>query len=209
MLTPAVVEAYDAAAPDAATTETATVGLGCFWGPEARFGATEGVVRTRVGYAGGTEPAPTYHALGDHTEVVQVDYDPRVVTYRDLLGVAFRAHDPRHQPPKRQYHSVVLTTGDQRAVVEDFLAERGLTVDGVATRVESLSRFTLAETYHQKHSLRAGGVPDALPEGAALRESPAAATLNGRAAGHDLPAGDALARATDERARTDPGGTAR
>lgn len=202
MLTPAVVEAYDAAAPDPGATETATFGLGCFWGPDAQFGAMEGVVRTRVGYAGGTERDPSYHALGDHTEVLQVDYDPQVVSYRALLRAAFRSHDHRRQPGKRQYQHVVLTTGDQRAVLEDFLAERGLSVDGIATRVEPLSRFHLAEAYHQKHSLRSGGVPDALPDDdAALRESPAAATLNGRAGGHDLPAGDDLRAALERTAQ--------
>src|SRR6056297_2299392 len=61
----------EALAPTA--TETATFGMGCFWGPDARFGAMPGVVRTRVGYAGGTTPDPTYHDLGDHTEVVQIE----------------------------------------------------------------------------------------------------------------------------------------
>ena len=68
-LSPSVVREHDRAAPDPSETETATFGLGCFWGPDARFGALKGVVRTRVGYAGGTETDPSYHALGDHTEV--------------------------------------------------------------------------------------------------------------------------------------------
>ena len=49
-----------------------------FWFPEAQFGATKGVLRTRVGYAGGTKPSPTYYSLGDHTETVELDYDPEV-----------------------------------------------------------------------------------------------------------------------------------
>ena len=75
-LSPSVVREHDRAAPDPSATETATFGLGCFWGPDGRFGALEGVVRTRVGYAGGTRTDPSYHALGDHTEVLQVDFDP-------------------------------------------------------------------------------------------------------------------------------------
>jgi Peptide methionine sulfoxide reductase len=191
-LTPAVVAAYDREAPAPAETESATFGLGCFWGPDAEFGALPGVVRTRVGYAGGTDPSPTYRAIGDHTEVLQVEYDPSETTYRDLLGVAFSGHDHTSQPRKRQYHSLVLTAGDQRAVVEEFLAERGLTTEDIATRVEPLDRVTVAEDYHQKHTLRSGGVPDALAgyNDRELRESPAAAVLNGRAAGHDLPADD-------------------
>ncbi|PSQ41215.1 peptide methionine sulfoxide reductase [Halobacteriales archaeon SW_12_71_31] len=200
MLTPAVVEEYDEAAPSPAATETAAFGLGCFWGPDAQFGALDGVVRTRVGYAGGTTPEPTYRDLGDHTEVVQVDYDPGVVSYRELVGLALRSHDLDRQPGARQYQHVVLTTGDQRAVVDEVLAERGRDAAGVATRVEPLSSFTVAEPYHQKHALRSGGVPDAFEgyDDRRLRESPAAATLNGHARGHDLPDDDlsaALGRA--------------
>jgi len=160
------------------------------------------VVRTRVGYAGGTESSPTYHAIGDHTEVVQVDYDPRETTYRDLLRTAFRSHDHTRQPRKRQYQHLVLTTGDQRAVVADYLAERDLDPEGIATRVEPLDRFTAAEDYHQKHTLRSGGVPDALSGygDRELRESPAAARLNGHAAGHDLPDGDDLRAALEHAA---------
>ena len=75
----------DAEALAPAETEAATFGMGCFWGRDARFGAIPGVVRTRVGYAGGTEPEPSYYSLGDHTEVVQVEYDP------DALEIG-RAH---------------------------------------------------------------------------------------------------------------------
>ncbi len=191
-LTPSVVAAYDREAPAPAETETATFGLGCFWGPDAAFGALPGVVRTRVGYAGGTDSDPTYRAIGDHTEVVQVDYDPRETTYRNLLGVAFGSHDHTRQPRKRQYHHLILTTGDQRGVVDEYLDERGLSPAGIATRVEPLDRVTVAEDYHQKHTLRSGGVPDALAGygDRELRESPAAARLNARAAGHDLPEGD-------------------
>lgn len=193
-LTPSLVEEYDRAAPEPEATATATFGLGCFWGPDAQFGAMEGVVRTRVGYAGGTKRSPTYRSLGDHTEVLQVDYDPGTTSYAALLAVAFRSHDPHRQPGKRQYHNLVLTTGDQRAAVESYLRERGLDPDSVATRVAPLSRFYPAEDYHQKYSLRSGGVPDAFADYAdeRLRESPAAAKLNGRAGGHDLPEDDDL-----------------
>ena len=61
-------------------TETATFALGCFWGPDASFGALEGVVRTRVGYAGGSSENPTYEMIGDHTETIEIDYDPEVIS---------------------------------------------------------------------------------------------------------------------------------
>jgi len=198
-LTPAVVRAYDERAPSADETETATVALGCFWGPDATFGAREGVVRTRVGYAGGTKVDPTYHALGDHTEALQVDYDPGVVSYTDLLAQAFRNHRPQSQSRKTQYQNVVFTASpEQRAALEAFLDARGLAADAIETRVEQLSQFHLAEAYHQKHDLRSRRrLVDAFEEAgyddADLRESPAAAKLNGHAAGNDIPDSDLAA----------------
>ena len=105
---------YDRAAPDPGETETetATFGLGCFWGPDARFGATAGIVRTRVGYADGTEPDPTYRSLGDHTEVVQVDVDLSVPSYRDVVETVFGSHDPTREVPGRRYRSAVFADGD-------------------------------------------------------------------------------------------------
>ena len=192
MPTPTAVRAYDERAPAPEETETVTFGLGCFWGPSARFGALEGVVRTRVGYAGGTERDPTYHALGDHTEVVQVDVDTSTLSLEALFEAVFRNHDPTQQVSKRQYQNVVLpATADQRAAVSSVLAERGLDTDTVATRVERPGSFTLAEPYHQKHALK--GRPHlydvfeaAEYTEAAVRESPAAAKLAGYAKGHDV-----------------------
>ena len=189
-LTPRAIREYDDRAPEPATTETATFGLGCFWGPDALFGALDGVVRTRAGYAGGTKVDPTYHSLGDHTEVVQVAFDPDAIGYAALLDRAFRRHDPRSRTRKPQYQNVVLTeTPAQRATLTEFLRERGLDPDGIGTRIERLSRFYPAEAYHQKYRLRSQpGLVDAFDEAgyddAALRESPAAAKLNGYAAGN-------------------------
>lgn len=200
-LTPTMVEEYDRAAPGPEGTETVTFGLGCFWGPDGRFGAMEGVVRTRVGYAGGRKPDPTYHALGDHTEVLQIDIDPSVLTYRDVLDLVFRSHDPNTRVPKTQYRNVVFADGDdQRSVLDTFLDDRGLT-DDIATATETLDGFTVAEDYHQKHSLRAvPGLMDPFEsagyDDATLRESPAAAKLNGLAAGQDLPEDDDLGTVT-------------
>ncbi|PSQ19680.1 peptide methionine sulfoxide reductase [Halobacteriales archaeon QS_8_69_26] len=192
--TPTVIEEYDRAAPARDETETATFGLGCFWGPDGRFGAMDGVVRTRVGYAGGTKRNPSYHALGDHTEVLQVDFDPDELTYRDVIDRVFRAHDPNRNARKPQYQNVVLAaTDDQAATLESYLDDRGLDAGSIATRVETLSRFYPAEDYHQKHGLRAESpILDAFRaagyDDEDLRESPAAAKLNGHAAGHDLSA---------------------
>lgn len=170
-------------------TETATVGMGCFWGPEARFGAMEGVVRTRVGYAGGTTADPSYYALGDHTEVVQVEYDPTALAYDGLLEVFWANHDPRGSTGKRQYRPVVLAATDgQREAAErsrDAVADR--LGAAVTTDVERLDRFYLAEDYHQKYELRSTPVlGDEMVDrcGDGLVDSTVAARLNGFVAGH-------------------------
>jgi hypothetical protein len=63
-----------------ARIETATFALGWFWGPDSRFGSIKGVIRTRVGYTGGKKKNPTYHSLGDHSESIQIDYDPSMIS---------------------------------------------------------------------------------------------------------------------------------
>ncbi|WP_338742536.1 peptide-methionine (S)-S-oxide reductase [Haloplanus salilacus] len=191
-LTPATIRDYDAQAADRETTDTATFGLGCFWGPDARFGAMDGVVRTRVGYAGGTTSDPSYHALGDHTEVVQVDFDPAVVSYRTLVETVCQHHPLHTQPQKPQYQHLVLpSTPSQRATIGAVLADLGETATSVDTRIERLSQFYPAETYHQKYRLRsATAFVDAFDAARYtdedFRDSPIAATLNGYVAGHNV-----------------------
>ena len=151
---PLVLEGAPISLPEGSAT--ATFGMGCFWGPDARFGALEGVARTRVGYAGGTDSDPSYFSLGDHTEVVQIDYDPEVVSYEDLLEVFWDTHDWASTAPKRQYRSVVLAHDDdqyataqrERTALEDR-AGRSAAVD-----IERLETFHLAEPSHQKYELR-------------------------------------------------------
>jgi len=197
-LSPAAIKQYDDQAPSTDETETATFGLGCFWGPDAQFGALDGVIRTRVGYAGGTKSKPTYHDLGDHTEVFQVDYDPKIRSFTDLLELAFRSHDPNRQTPTVQYQQIVFVSStDQREALSSYLAANDLSGEAIETRIEPLSQFYLAEAYHQKHSLRGrqslikpfeqAGYVDA-----DIRESPAAAKCNAVAAGRELPEGHAF-----------------
>ncbi|MFC6975744.1 peptide-methionine (S)-S-oxide reductase MsrA [Halomicroarcula sp. GCM10025709] len=182
----------DRTAPPPSETRTATFGLGCFWGPDARFGSMTGVVRTRVGYAGGTAADPTYYSLGDHTEVVQVEYAPADLDYTDLLEVCWRSHDPFSAAHKRQYRGVILVhDDDQLAAAErsrDALADR--TGKSVQTPIETLGEFTLAEDSHQKYELRSTPVlGDELLDhyGEALVDSTVAARLNGFVAGHGDP----------------------
>ena len=196
--TPTAIREYDRTAPDADETETATFALGCFWGPDAEFGALDGVVRTRVGYAGGTTADPSYHALGDHTEAFQVDYVPAEISFADLLNVVFESHHPHRQTGKVQYQNIVFTaTAEQRDALSSYLDDSEYDREGIETRIEPLDGFTLAEPYHQKYHLQSKRwattvFREAGYDGADLRESPAAATLNGYVSGHDIPDAEQL-----------------
>src|SRR3982751_3833187 len=107
--------------PFPAGTEVATFGLGCFWGAEKKFWEQPGVYSTAVGYAGGPTPNPTYRevcsGLTGHTEVVQVVFDPKVVSYRELLRVFWESHDPTQGMQQgndvgTQYRSALFVTSD-------------------------------------------------------------------------------------------------
>jgi peptide-methionine (S)-S-oxide reductase len=113
-------------------------------------------VRTRVGYAGGTTPDPTYQSIGDHTETVEIDYDPRIVTYSDLLDVFWQSHDARHPSPSTQYRSAILYRTDEERIEAEASIERVRRAAGTLfTSIEPLRTFHRAEDYHQKYRLRA------------------------------------------------------
>ena len=171
--------------------QTATFGLGCFWGPDASFGAMPGVVRTRVGYAGGSSPDPTYQDIGDHTEVVQVDFHPEACSFADLLTHFWEGHNPERAPYKRQYRSVILTHDEDQQAQALASSEREAERRGspVSTKVESLDRFYVAEDYHQKYQLRRDKTlmsefKARYPDAKAFREAPETALVNGFVAGH-------------------------
>ncbi len=137
-------------------TETASFALGCFWGPDASFGALEGVVRTRVGYAGGKTENPTYKRIGDHTETIEIDYDPAIISYSELLEIFFASHNPYSQAYSRQYASLILYNNLEQQnlaleMKEELEAENGRKIK---TEIKELDRFYLAEDYHQKFRLQ-------------------------------------------------------
>jgi peptide-methionine (S)-S-oxide reductase len=153
------------------------------------------VWRTRVGYAGGAKESPTYEAIGDHVESIEVLYDPKVVSYDELLDVFWESHDPSGRPYTNQYSSIVLATTDAQLATARESARRYEVANGksVATRIEPLSRFYPAEDYHQKYYLRQD--PTLAREFSAmfggdeqaLRDSAAAAKVNGYIAGDGTP----------------------
>jgi peptide-methionine (S)-S-oxide reductase len=113
-------------------------------------------VRTRVGYAGGTKPNPTYYALGDHTETIQIDYDPAVISYETLLAVFWDSHDPAAPAWSRQYMSILFThDGEQQRLAEASQArEAARSGKKILTEIRPAGAFYRAEEEHQKHLLR-------------------------------------------------------
>uniref|UniRef100_A0A0K8SDE3 peptide-methionine (S)-S-oxide reductase n=1 Tax=Lygus hesperus TaxID=30085 RepID=A0A0K8SDE3_LYGHE len=105
-------------------TKKATFAMACFWAPDALFGATPGVIKTRVGYCGGAKNNPTYRDLGDHTEAIDVDYDPNQITYEKLLELFWANHDPTARL-KTQYTSFIFYHDeDQKAAAEKTMKEQ-------------------------------------------------------------------------------------
>lgn len=144
----------DLEVPD--SLETATFALGCFWGPEARFGALAGVIRTRVGYAGGTTAAPSYRQMGDHLETLQLAFDPEVIGYEQLLEFFFEQYNPFRAPYKRQYASALFyhNPRQQTLIQQKILALEEQEGKRVATEVQPYEAFFLAEERHQKYKLQ-------------------------------------------------------
>lgn len=149
---------------DAAGTETATLGGGCFWCLEAVFEEMEGVKRVVSGYAGGKMKNPTYERVctgtTGHAEVVQIEFDPGAVTFDDLLRVFFAVHDPTTRDRQgadvgSQYRSVILYHDErQKEIAEKKVAEIdafGPWERPVVTEVVPLEAFYEAEEYHQDY----------------------------------------------------------
>jgi peptide-methionine (S)-S-oxide reductase len=138
------------------TIETATFGMGCFWSPDAQLGILEGVVRTRVGYAGGTTENPNYYQIGNHIEVVQIDFDRTCISYAELLNIFWRSHNPRQLPTwSRQYMDAVFYCGEEQAELARSKLKSEQAAGGeIYTLVEPMTAFYLAEDYHQKYYLR-------------------------------------------------------
>jgi len=115
-----------------------------------------GVIRTRVGYAGGTKKNPTYHDLGDHSETIQIDYDPSKITYPELLDAFWTGHDPTHRSWCRQYASIIVVRNEeQRRMAEVSKARLAMDRSStVYTEIVPYNGFTLAENYLQKHRLQ-------------------------------------------------------
>ena len=105
--------------------------------------------------AGGAADAPTYRNMGDHTESFQLVYDPEVISFEDILEVFWGEHDPYRQTWSAQYQNIAFfETDTQREAIERYVSILEKGGRKVRTRIEPLGSYTLAEDYHQKHSLR-------------------------------------------------------
>ena len=146
------------------STELATFGGGCFWCLDAVYRAFRGVETVVSGYAGGVPPRPSYELVctgtTGHAEVVQIAFDPAVITYRDLLDVFFTIHDPtqlNRQGADRgtQYRSVIFYHSDaQRRTAEEAMrdvAAAGIWPDPLVTELAPAPTFYPAEAYHQDY----------------------------------------------------------
>ncbi|MHB1260914.1 MAG: peptide-methionine (S)-S-oxide reductase MsrA [Thermoplasmatota archaeon] len=145
-------------------SEKATLGGGCFWCVEAVFNQLQGVESAISGYAGGTMPDPDYEAVcgGDtgHAEVVEVTFDPDLLSYREVLEVFFTVHDPTTMDRQgadvgSQYRSLIQTHSPEqertaRAIIAELDAEK-VWDDPIVTQVEPATKFYPAEDYHQEY----------------------------------------------------------
>ena len=146
-----------------------------------------------MGYAGGSKLNPTYHDLGDHTESLQVDYDPSVITYDQLLDLFWESHNPCDKGYSKQYMSAVFAADEkQRLAAAESKSRLELKLGRtVRTPILPLGKFTLAEDYHQKYYLRNSPIMrefEAIyPDPKAFADSTAAARANGFLAGDGEP----------------------
>ncbi|KAF8410478.1 hypothetical protein HHK36_003007 [Tetracentron sinense] len=148
--------------PTTQPLKTAVFALGSFWRSEAVFGCFNGVVRTTVGYAGGSKTNPEFRSLGDHAESVQIEYDPKLIHFRQLLEAFWSSHDSRQvfgQGPDvgHQYRSIIFTNGTEEARLAAVSKEREQTKSKssiVTTQIQQLGLFYPAEPEHQKFELK-------------------------------------------------------
>ncbi len=144
--------------------QTATLAGGCFWCLEAVYDELKGVHSVESGYSGGRVESPSYRDVctgnTGHAEVVQIQFDPNVVSYRDLLNVFFTIHDPttlnrQGADVGTQYRSAIFYHNDeQKRIAEELIKELGqqkIWDRPIVTEVAKLDKFYVAEDYHQEY----------------------------------------------------------
>ena len=144
--------------------EQATFGAGCFWCVEAIFKQLDGVVDVRSGYTGGTTENPTYEDIctgkTGHAEVIQIDYDPSLISYGKLLDIFWKSHDPttlnrQGADTGTQYRSAIYFHSETQKELarksRDATDKMKLYSDPIVTEISPLTKFYIAENYHQDY----------------------------------------------------------
>ena len=142
--------------------EIAVLALGCFWGPEKKYGQLDGIYRTEVGYCGGNSPNTNYREVctgtTNHAEAVKLEFDPKVITYEQIIKRFFEFHDPttlNSQGPDfgTQYRSEIFYLNEeQKNIAQKVIDKENLKLSGnVVTKLSELKNYCTAEEYHQKY----------------------------------------------------------
>ena len=142
--------------------EIAILGLGCFWGPEIKFSKLDGVIKTEVGYCGGHNAETNYKEVctgsTNHAEVVKLDFDPKIISYENILEFFFEIHDPttlNSQGPDfgTQYRSEIFYLNDnQKTTAENIINKENERLSGkVVTKLSQVKNYCTAEEYHQRY----------------------------------------------------------
>ena len=142
--------------------EIAILGLGCFWGPEIKFSKLKGVMKTEVGYCGGSSKETSYKEVctgnTNHVEVVKLDYDPKIISYEKILEFFFEIHDSttlNSQGPDfgTQYRSEIFYLNDiQKTIAKKIKKKNNDELSGkVVTNISLAKNYCPAEEYHQKY----------------------------------------------------------
>ncbi|MBK8823910.1 MAG: peptide-methionine (S)-S-oxide reductase MsrA [Anaerolineales bacterium] len=147
--------------------ETTTLAGGCFWCVEAVFDEAKGIASVESGYSNGHVPNPTYRAVcnGDtgYAEVIQIKFDPSIISFRDLLNVFFAVHDPttlnrQGADVGTQYRSAIFYhTPEQKEIAENLISElnaQKIWNSPIVTEVEPIKDYYVAEDYHQEYFAR-------------------------------------------------------
>jgi peptide-methionine (S)-S-oxide reductase len=140
------------------STEIAVFALGNFWEPEYEFSRLHGVVHAEVGYTGGTSSNPSYHDISDHTEAVQIEFNPHVISFEQLLDKFWSLHDPTAEYESR-FRSIIfyLDETQHELAQESKDAKQADYDEPIATEILPANKFYQAEPYNQDYLARMRG----------------------------------------------------
>ncbi len=142
--------------------EIAVLALGCFWEPEIKFSKLNGIIKTEVGYCGGNNPQTTYREVctdkTNHAEVVKLEFDPKIISYEQVLEYFFKIHDPttlNSQGPNfgTQYRSEIFyLNSNQKNIAEKIMGKESQRLsEKIVTKLSLVKNYCTAEEYHQRY----------------------------------------------------------